>query len=647
MISELLADCDVLPWLDDVLIASKTFGEHLSQVDMVLSKLQSVGLLANKEKCEFNVETLTYLGHIISRQGIRPDPAKVRVLAELKPPQDLNELRAFLGLVGWFRPVINGLSTIAEPLTALTRKDVPFSWSQPCQRAFEALRTVLTKEPTVLSYPDPNLPFIVTTDASNVGLGAMLSQVTEGIERPVAFVSRTLTPAEKNYSTTEREALAVIWAIKKWRSYLYLTEFQVRTDHRALSWIRTFKDPSGRIARWQLFLQGYDFTVEHIPGKSNRVADVLSRQGCEDKFVDASVDHIGSPSTPSTDEKMKLLKLYHDSPLGGHFGVARTYSKLASKVSWPGMHKDVEDFVRSCEVCQRRGHRRDRVFNPPLGSLKAESFNSMVAIDVMGPIPTSLSGNTVIIVLVDHFSKFVVAVPAKDQRTETIVQTIINRWVSVFGPPTRLLSDRGSNFLSSQLKDVCDALHVQKIFTTAYHPQGDGVVERMMSTLSSMIAKQGGDRPDWDITVPLLCYAYNSSVHSITGYSPFHCVFGRDSDPFPQASSAPRYMEMDDYVSLIKANIKMIADQISMGGEHIKPSLPALKVGDEVLYFRPVAEGNRHKFASRWTGPYKISRIISPWVVTILLNGKDESVNVRKIKTFVSRTKQPAPAARE
>ena len=254
-----------LIYLDEVLVYSRTFEDLLQHLRLVFDRFREAGLKLKPKKCHFGQTKVKYLGHVISKEGIRPDPEKISAIKEYPAPRSVKEVRAFLGLANYYRKFVKDFAKIAVPLHDLTKKGLKFHWVEGCQSAFEKLKQALTQAP-VPAYPDFTVEFTLPTDASDEGLGYVLGQVQNNREVVIGYTGRKLLPAEKNYSVTEREALAVVSGIRHFRSYLYGVHFKVCTDHSAVRWLMRLKEPSGRLTRWAILLQQYDFEIIHRAG---------------------------------------------------------------------------------------------------------------------------------------------------------------------------------------------------------------------------------------------------------------------------------------------------------------------------------------------------------------------------------------------
>ena len=251
-----------LVYLDDVIVFSRTFEEHLVRLEQVFKRFRDANIKLKPSKCHFGCQKVNFLGHVVTAEGVHPDPQKVSAVKEFPVPRNVKQVRSFLGLCNYYRKFVRDFAKIAEPLNKLTRKDTVFNWNEACQQAFDTLKTALIEAP-ILAYPDFNLHFELYVDASNDGIGMVLGQIQNGREVVICYAGRGLNQAERNYSVTEREALSVVEGIKYFQSYLYGRKFTVHTDHNALKWLMQIRDPTGRLARWSLLLQQYDYSTKY------------------------------------------------------------------------------------------------------------------------------------------------------------------------------------------------------------------------------------------------------------------------------------------------------------------------------------------------------------------------------------------------
>ena len=270
-----MKNCTV--FLDDLCLSNDDWDSHYDNIRELLARLKHAGLTINLPKCEFGQAQITYLGHTVGQGRILPKEVNVEAISQFKPPVNKRKIKRYLGMAGFYRKFVKNFSIIAEPLTRLLRKDHKMIWTEECQTAFERIKAVLQNYP-VLKAPEFDKPFRITTDASDVGAGAVLLQDSEsGIEKPVSYFSRKFNRCQKNYSTIEKECLALVWAIQQFQVYIGSTPTIVYTDHNPLVFINRMKGGNQRILRWSLYLQQFNLEIRHIPGKTNLLADALSR----------------------------------------------------------------------------------------------------------------------------------------------------------------------------------------------------------------------------------------------------------------------------------------------------------------------------------------------------------------------------------
>lgn len=673
-------------FIDDTLVASKTFKEHLQHLREVFLRLRDAGLRLKPRKCHLLRKKLNFLGHVISAEGVQPDSQKTEKVMNFPTPTDVTKVRQFLGLASYYRRFIANFARIAKPLHNLTKKGVTFHWSHECEEAFTQLKRLLCSAP-VLVYPafGPGKTFILETDASIEGLGAVLSQTQEdGSTHPIAYASRSLDKHEKNYGISELETLGLVWAVRYFRNYLLGHSCVVYTDHVACLSILNSNRPSGKLARWALTIQEMDLTIRHKSGKQNQNADALSRNPVNSTVGAVAVDELEEDESmldmeelcsmqkkdpdlipmleyltdgtlPSNDKiarriilesqhyslvdnvlhhensgrmcvvvpkelRSSLIEEAHGGLFAGHFGVKKVYDRLKRYTWWRGMRADIRRHCRSCLACATRKGTR-KTFKSPLQPIPVGGPFHRVAVDIL-QLPQTTNGNCYVAVFMDYFTKWPEAFAIADQRAETIAKLFVDHIVCQHGIPEELLSDRGTNFLSSLLLEVCKLLEVKKLNTSGYHPQTDGLVEKFNSTLINMIAKSSETYPcDWDTKLPHLLFAYRTCAQESTKESPFYLLYGRDPR-IPTATllnqkQSVYEIDIDDYKRELVLNLSQAWKLAQENIEHAqkqqkkyydRKSRPAkLEVGDRVMVHMPAkAQGKNWKLARPFHGPYRI-----------------------------------------
>jgi len=309
ILHDLLYVCCIC-YLDDIIVFGETPEQLMENLDRVFTRLKEKGLKAKPSKCVLFRSPIDFLGHIVSADGIQPQPDKLAAIRDWPTPHCLRDVRAFCGLASYYRKFVNDFAKIAEPLSRVTKKNTPFMWTDVTQQSFEELKKALLDVDT-LAYPTPEIPCILDTDASDVAVGAVLSQMIDGVEKPIAYLSRVLNGTQRNYCPTRRELLAVITSLQHFRHYLLGNKVILRTDHHSLKWLRTFKRPEGILARWIETLAEFDFEIEHRAGRLHSNAD--------DKTKLQSAGEKSPPTIGLTNAKERISSSLHTIQLRSEF----------------------------------------------------------------------------------------------------------------------------------------------------------------------------------------------------------------------------------------------------------------------------------------------------------------------------------------
>ncbi|GFW93780.1 retrovirus-related Pol polyprotein from transposon 297 [Trichonephila clavipes] len=634
-----------LCYLDDIIVFSETFEDHLIRLRLVLKCLQEAGLKLNSKKCLFAAQEVKILGHHVSSNGVRPDPDKIKAVRNFPTPKNIHDIRSFLGLCSYFRRFIKGFCYLAKPLQSLLKSGVEFHWGPEEVEAFNSLKKALTSDP-VLGMYDERASTEIHTDASGYGIGAVLVQIQNNVEKVIAYASRTLTKAEKNYSTTERECLAIVWATNKFRPYIFGKHFTVVTDHHSLCWLMNLKDPSGRLARWALRLQEHDFDVKYKTGKKHSDADALSRNPVEEETKNFDPD--GKLWLPVIPKHLRadILRHFHDAPTAGHLGFAKTYDRIRKRFYWPGMYRNVVRYVMHCRECQRRKSVPQR----PPGRLvpipPAIAPFHRIGIDLLGRFPKSAHGNKWIIVCTDYSTRYAITKALPTAEVDEIAKFLLEEIVLRHGAPRVIITDRGAVFRSRLVSSLVDLCNIDHRFTTAYHPQTNGLTERFNKTLADMLSMYVDvEQKNWDEILPFVTFAYNTAKQETTGFTPFYLLHGREAETTLDTMLPFCPNDFDDNnITKIAARAEesrqlarvhtLRAQDKDRRRYDSKHQMVSYAPGDLVWIYTPVRKvGLSEKLLRRYFGPYQVLRRLS--AVTYAVQDFDPASRKRKLREVV------------
>jgi len=654
-----ILDICVVIYLDDILVYSKTEEEHEKHLRIVLQRLTEHQLYANPAKCSFFMDTVEYLGFIVGPDGIKPNPELVKILQNFPQPTTLRRLQSFLGLANYYRIFIENFSRIAYPLTeALQNASTtrPIIWNDRMVIAFNELKNALTSAPC-LQLPDPHDDFEVTTDASEdeATTGAVLTQNGH----PIAYDSQKLNQHQRNYPIHDKEMCAIMRALDKWRPFLLGKHFKVYTDHRSLIHLKSQPNLNQRQIRWMEKAADYDYEILYKPGKENVVADALSRvqinaltplpnksvtsqiiKGYQQEpfksLIKAIKEKVGTSVRYMINDKLlyyrtdeyenwrlclsdvpyrqQVIHDNHDLAIAGHPGFIQTYHKIARLYYWPNMSTDIRKHTKECDPCQRTKASTQL----PAGQLQPlpipERAWKSIGMDLLGPLPKSINGNDMILLIIDRLTKMAHFIPTTSTVTSKAVAQLFLRYVFQYhGLPESIVSDRDPKFTSKFWRSLNEALGIKLLMSTAAHPQTDGQSEAAVKIIQKLLRPFVFQDQDWETLLPSLEFAYNDTQQSSTGQTPFYLNYGyhptgtyRHADTTnPHAEDHVQYL-----VRLQEAARDSIHDaqqvQERYANKHRRPS-PLIKEGDWVLLRRKANE--KTKLTPIADGPFKVLKV--------------------------------------
>lgn len=572
----------VCVFLDDILVTARDDATHLERLREVMKRLIDNGLKVSRRKCSFLQNEVEYLGHVISGSGVSTNPEKIRAVKEAPAPTNVEELRSFLGLVNFYARFVPDLATAAKPLTLRLRSDYKWDWNQECKAAFVELKKKLTTSP-VLAHYDPSLPLQLSCDASPVGVGAVLAHVdTDGTERPIAYASRTLSRAEENYAQLEREALAIVFGVKRFHDYIYGREFTLVTDNKPLALILGPKNgiptiAAARLQRWAVILSAYQYEVLCKRSEDNANADALSR-------LPLKTDSSDMADVAATFNVLQLERCPVNAESLREAGKQDPVYSSAVQHTLSGWTEETEDdlqpyFKRKWELsvqdgcllwgrrvvipssCRKRvldelhaGHSgivkmkavaRLHVWWPSIDHDIEERARGCALCQQLQKLPAAVSGQwpvpsaawerlhvdfagpfmgAMFLVIVDDFSKWL-EVEIMQSTTATNVIEVLRKIFATHGLPRKMVSDNGPPFHSADFEEFLSTNGVQHIFSAPYHPPTNGAAERAVQTLKLGLRKQTGGSLQAKLSRFLL--SYRTTPHGTTGCAPSELLYGR------------------------------------------------------------------------------------------------------------------------
>ena len=760
-----------LLYMDDIITPGESVDQCLERLEHVFQRLQDANLKLKPSKCSFFQKSASFLGHVVSEEGVGTDPEKIRAVRDWPTPMNSREVRSFLGLASYYRKFVKGFSEVARPLHKLCEKKTRFVWTADCKKSFDLLKQALISTP-VLAYPVLGSQFILDTDSSDVACGAVLSQIQDGKERVIAYMSKSMNVHERAYCITRKELLAVVVALRHFHSYLYGQEVLLRTDNAAVSWMRTLKVPTGQVARWLQELNTYNLKVVHRSGRSHLNADALSRMPCksckrqkelQENFLttngavhdttdngitscDTTEDFIGAITRSQTqdtqqgftnnhfilngwdpadiaiiqlqdvnigrikidlqegrsrpswsdvsagtselktlwrqwdrleihgnilyrkfetddgdqihqlvtpkDRQQDVIKYHHNIRSSGHLGIEKTLGKIRQAFYWPGMVDTITRYCLECDECAAA--KLSRTANKaPLGQYYVGEPGERLLMDILGPLPTTASGNKYILVMADWFTKWTESVALPDIESRTVAIALVDTYICRFGVPLQIYTDQGKCFESRLMEELCQLLDTEKAHATSLRPQANGLIEVFNKTLISMLKAYCSDQQScWDSYLQQVMMAYRSSPHSSTKFSPNKMVFGREITlPMQAFIGRPlqeRKADMTEYVQnlgdklkachdIARKNLKVAARYQKKHYDCKSRRRKAYHKGQVVWLHDPARKvGVCTKLVNKWKGPFLVTRTVDDLVCMVKRTpkGKPKAYHIDRLYPY-------------
>lgn len=588
LINEVLRGLDfAFAYIDDVLIASRDEVEHEKHVRAVFDRFQKYGIAINPVKCVFATNEMPFLGHVVDKNACRPNAERVAAIREWALPETKKQLQRFLGSVNFYHRFIPNAAAMQSPLydmtSAIKKQDGRLEWSAESRSCFDVCRQALA-DTARLAHLRSDAVLRLSTDASNIAVGAVLEQKVNDLWQPLGFFSKKLSPAEQKYSTYDRELLAAYLGT---RHFVHLIEGRhttLRTDHKPLTYMFTLKTEKivDRQVRQISFMSQFFHDVEYVQGKDNTVPDALSRieiaestelptlrQWALDQAADPQLQQIIADNTTSSlriqPRESDDGVIYADYSTGSarmfvpfihrrrvftalhgqaHGGQRATLRLIKSRYCWPDMNLEINRWTRCCEQCQRakvNKHTSSPItpFAPP------ERRFGHIHVDIVGPLPQS-NNFKYLLTVVDRYTRWPEAWPIENMSAYAVAQLLTTQWIARFGVPDIITTDQGRQFESELFQKLMATFGIQHVRTSPYHPIANGLVERLHRTIKAALTAH--ESPHWSTKLPIVLLALRNTVKEDIGHSPAELVYGTTlrlpGEYFHAAPPEPRPLEL-------------------------------------------------------------------------------------------------------
>ena len=673
-------------YLDDLRVASRSAEEHINHLRILFQRLQQFGLVINLEKCVFMVSEIEFLGHHVSARGALPLSSNVEAVKTFPEPATVKDMQVFLGMVNFYRRFVPNAAHTLLPLTDCLRGGLPsnsaLSWSPLMSCAFQEAKTALISA-TWLQHPDPAARLALHVDASASHVGAVLQQQLPGNQDwcPLGFFSKKLSPAQEKWSAFDRELWACFSGIRHFRFILEGRSFTIFTDHKPLTYAlsRTTDAWTAKQCRQLSYVAEFTADIQHVPGTENVVADALSRPSASSSRPLADPPGLIAGASPasgavdwhavalrqatcpsvqsaSSSSSLQVEALLHDGvrllcdvstgnvrPLIpavdrqavfqslhniAHPGTRATRRLISSRMVWRGMSSDLAAWCRSCQQCQRA-----KVTKQPAAAIQPipipQRRFSHVHVDLVGPLPASADGYIYIFTIIDRTSRWLEAIPLKEMSAATCSQVFFSHWVSRFGVPATVTSDRGTQFTSDTWQQLCKRLGCKHVTTTSYHPQANGMVERAHRQLKDALrAREAG--ADWPDHLAWVLLGLRAAPKESNGMSSAQLVFGQ---PLTLPGELTDVLESaaDDFTKQLATCVPPPTCQPRSYAAVAASTttIPTHLQGASFVYVR--RGGHVPPLAPIYSGPYRVQHA-GPKVFVLQVGSHLETVTVDRLK---------------
>ncbi len=660
-------------YVDDLFIFARGSKTFLEALETTFTRLMEANIRLKATKCELGAPSVEVVGFVIDRNGRSVAPARKTAMLALATPEDVPELRRVMGKFNYLADFVPGMAELAVPLNDLLKtRAEEFAWGEVHQQAYDALKELAAAD-TTLALPDTSFEWLLETDASNVACGGVLWQLDgKGDRQPISYFGKKFTDTQTRWPTVEQELYAIIHAVTRPDlTHLFkVKRFSIATDHRNMCWLVRHAETGGRkLTRWRMILSEFDFTIKHVAGRDNAVADSLSRppgvhavRHQDDDFLgrvrDAQVDDVDAQAGTQADDGLlratdgrviipaTLRAEVFDDAHRLHMGRDATLANIRSMgVTWPNLDDYVAAAISRCAACLKT--RLATFRESTLASTMVTTPFQTVAIDSVGPLPTDSSGNRFLLVCIDVFTRFVELIPLPNH---TAAAAAFGIWTHVFarhGLPSEIRSDNGGEFVNRMIEKLIERLGVTHHRTLPYHPQSNGVVERANAEVGRhlrLLTCMFDQAHNWSTLTPYVAHVMNNTVHSATGFTPHELLYG-SSGPKPFHLTAPvgstpqpePLASMDDYLQSLDQLLATLREKAEKKQDAIvrsrtPPAAPDLAPGDLVLQ----KNEQRSKLHGA-LGPFKVLEVLPNKAVktqTILGDDVPHVVHADKLFRF-------------